>query len=474
MSYRLHVTVAGVLAISMGLAGCAAAASGGRDAGSAATSARAMAGSAKPRGARPVPTSKKDLPPRNACPPGPVPAPPAVPAPVATSPPDRVLVVNNKVSASAPAGARYTLSVIDPASRTVAGTVPVGNAPHHIYPVPGENEAYVTHFTGCALDVVNLNTDKVIGTVHTRYGPRHLAFSPHGRYAYVIDYYDATLSVIDTRTNRTVAEVPTGPYPNYPLASRNGRYVFVVNSGADTVTVLSAHAPFRVVATITVGRGPFSLAQTPDGRTVAVANTADNTLSLIDTHTLHVIATVPIRRPGQRDAVIAPRVTQKLNVRIAPGGRYAWVGDQFGADWAVINLPRRRLVATYPAGTGADILFLINRGPMAGQALGTARYAARLSVLAPSRPAITGSVTTVPGTRHPAPPYLGASGPPGAGPHVLALSPSGSTAYVTDRPGGTVSVLSLRGGRPAVAATIPVGMYPDGIAYIHYVHGTGG
>jgi YVTN family beta-propeller protein len=86
-----------------------------------------------------------------------------------------------------------------------------------------------------------------------------------------------------------------------------------------------------VVATLAVERDPFSLAQTPHGHTIAVANAGDNTLSLISARTLSVIATIPIRRPGQRNALTARRgLAQKLNVTTAPGGRYAWAGDQLG------------------------------------------------------------------------------------------------------------------------------------------------
>ena len=55
--------------------------------------------------------------------------------------------------------------------------------------------------------------------------------------------------------------------------------------------------------TITVGNGPVGVAVTPDGKHVYVANTGDNTVSVIDTATGAVSATIPVGTSPVRVAI---------------------------------------------------------------------------------------------------------------------------------------------------------------------------
>lgn len=383
---------------------------------------------------------------------------------------DQILAVNNR---PLPPDTTPHVEVISPATRTILRRVPVSSAPHHLYAVPGANQAYVSHLSGCGLDILDLNTDDVLGRIPTGPGPRHLVFSRDGSLAYSADYGGSTLTVLDTRANRAVVQIPTGKAPNYATLSADQRRVFVVNSSGDSVTVADAVAPFRVQATIAVGANPFDLELTPDGGTLAVTNAGDNTLTLIDVPRLAVTATVPLRRPGQGDRNSpGDGLTQKLNVRIASGGRYAWVGDQLGARWAVVDLAERRLATTIDASGGADILFELTKGPLAGTALGSARYGDALAVLDPNSPRLLGVVRTTAGMPGSGPTFDdGPDAPSGTGPHALVTDPSGTRGYVSDRPGNSISILDLSGRFPALLGTIAVGGYPDGLIYVGAVDG---
>lgn len=377
----------------------------------------------------------------------------------------------------APAGTPALVDVIDPGTNKVVRSIPVSPQPHHIYPVPGSNEAYISHFVGCSMDVVDLVDGRVIGQVGTGAGPRHLAFSPDGHYAYAIDYYGSSLSVIDTTSNATVASIPTGPEPNYPQTSADGRVVFVVNSGTDTVTVAQAIAPFRVLGSITVGKHPFDLALTPDGRTLVVANAGDDTVSFIDTATRTVTATTSIHPPPPAAAPATDPAKQKTNIRVSDDGRFAWVGDQMGSTFSVLDMSSRRLVAVLPAASGADIYTEITHGPARGHAITTARYGPFLDDVSTDPPALLGQIASAPNCpdARQCASVTGDTGPSGVGSHEAVLNPDATRAYVSDRPGAAVSVLDLTSGRPHLLANIstsygPFG-FPDGIAYVSFAGG---
>jgi YVTN family beta-propeller protein len=405
--------------------------------------------------------------------PGPPPAPPTVLQSGIPPPPDRVYAVDNHLPPDAAPATAALVDVIDPATDEVTSSITVAEQPHHIYPVPHSNEAFVSHFVGCAMDVIDLTTNTVIGQVGTQFGPRHLAFDQSGRYAYAVNYYAASVSVVDTTSNRTVATIPTGEFPNYPQTSADGSLVFVVNSGSNTVTVAHAQAPFTVVATLTVGSHPFNLALTPDGRTMVVANAGDDTASLIDIPTLGVSAPISIHRGTAPEAV--PN-RQKLNVGISSDGRYAWIGDQLGSAFSVIDLQTRTLATVIPAASGADEFTELPTGPSAGQAITTARYGGFLDVVTPSPPALLSMVSTVPSVPITSTDsYPGITGPEGAGSHLVVVNPDGTRAYVSDRPGGAVTVLDLSGGHPTFLRNIPTSYgrygYPDGLAYVTFTGG---
>jgi YVTN family beta-propeller protein len=73
---------------------------------------------------------------------------------------------------------------------------------------------------------------------------------------------------------------------------------FVHTHSGDFVQDLSASANY-VTARIDVGRDPRGMTFTPDGRRLLVANRLDDTLSVIDTRTNRVSATVPLEGPKE-------------------------------------------------------------------------------------------------------------------------------------------------------------------------------
>jgi YVTN family beta-propeller protein len=126
---------------------------------------------------------------------------------------------------------------------------------------------------------------------------------------------NGTVSVIDTATNSVVATIPVGPIPFAPIGvaiTPDGTRAYVTNAGDPfnsangTVSVIDT-ATNTVVASIPVGILPEAVAITPDGTRAYVANTTSGTASVIDIVTNTVVATVA--------GLLGP-----LGVAITPGG----------------------------------------------------------------------------------------------------------------------------------------------------------
>ena len=125
-----------------------------------------------------------------------------------------------------------------------------------------------------------------------------------------------------------------------------------------------------------------------------VTNSQDNTVSVIDTATASVIATVPVG--------LSPS-----GVAVTPNGRFAYVANQLGSTVSVISAASNTVVATVPVGFPRDIAITPN-----GAFAYVTSTVSNITVIDTASNTV---VTTIPASN----------------PFRLALAPSGDLGYVT-------------------------------------------
>jgi YVTN family beta-propeller protein len=84
---------------------------------------------------------------------------------------------------------------------------------------------------------------------------------------------------------------------------------YVTNRDSNTVSVIDT-ATNTVTATIPVGGGPIGVAVTSDGSKVYVANASSNSVSVIGTATNTVIATIPVNATPPIGVAVTPDGSQ--------------------------------------------------------------------------------------------------------------------------------------------------------------------
>ena len=96
-----------------------------------------------------------------------------------------------------------------------------------------------------------------------------------------------------------------------PLTSRRASSIaatrYTTLPGTGTVSVIDA-ARRQLVATITVGKRPWGLALSSDGKTLCVANGLSNTVSIVDTRSLRVVNVIQTGKKPWGIVMIEPRV----------------------------------------------------------------------------------------------------------------------------------------------------------------------
>jgi serine/threonine-protein kinase len=205
------------------------------------------------------------------------------PVEVAVSPDGRHAYVTNNNSGS--------VSVIDTDSDSVTATVTVGTAPSGIAVAPDGRHAYATNQASGSVSVIDTDSNTVTATIPVGQGPGDIAVSPDGRRAYTTNRLSGSVSVIDTGSTTVTATVPfTNPWD--VAVSPDGRRAYI-SDAVDSVSVLDT-ATNTIIARIPAGSRPEGVAVSPDGRHVYASNAWSHSVSVIDTASNNVTATVSL------------------------------------------------------------------------------------------------------------------------------------------------------------------------------------
>jgi len=256
-----------------------------------------------------------------------------------------------------------------------------------------------------------------------------VATTPPGTYAYVIT--GDQVSVIDIGSDSVRATVPVGDGPRGLAIDRADTHVYVANASSASVSVIDTWTN-TVTATIALaGSVPRAIAVTPDGGRVYVADGANNVVSVIDTATNAVTATISVGSHPERMAM-------------APDGRHVYVSNISGGSVSVIDTATNSVTAEIPV----EIPDGLQVSPD-----GTRVYvASELSVGVVDT--ATNSVSSIVAT--------------GESPYGVAVSGDGAHAYVTthdNRDGVAIHDLRIIDtATNTITATYPVGLDPYGIA----------
>src|SRR5262245_11206957 len=168
------------------------------------------------------------------------------------------------------------VAVIDTATRAIITRVPVGTYPYTTVMSADGSKVYVTNWGG------------------RRPGPTDVT---DGMFPVVVDPrtgipVSGTVSVIDTSSNTVLRSIDVGLHPSGMAMSPGGDRLFVTNANSDSISVIDTSTD-SVVKTLHVGEAgpdgapilgssPNAVTVSPDGKTIYVANAANNAIAVVD------------------------------------------------------------------------------------------------------------------------------------------------------------------------------------------------
>lgn len=168
-------------------------------------------------------------------------------------------------------------------------------APYDLVFSTDGKRAYVTESAEGAVAVIDVPRMAVIQRIPTGgEEPTNLALTPDGKTLLVSNSFSGSVALLDLEKGEPRAVVPLRGMPYGIAVMPDGRRAFVAVSQLDEVAVIDLSAA-EVVRRIPVGRRPRALTLSADGMTLAVANLAGGSVSVVNTETLAEEAQVRLK-----------------------------------------------------------------------------------------------------------------------------------------------------------------------------------
>ena len=167
-----------------------------------------------------------------------------------------------------------------------------------------------------------------------------IALSADGKWVWSVNPGAGNVSVIYTKTNKVVATIKVGEEPQSVALDPNNRYAYVANAASGTVTVIritrASAKRFRARVdrrrgTIRTGAEPWNIVVSPNGRRVFVANSGQDTITVIDTkgRRKKVIGHVNLQRSRCNDPVDRKRHFQPRGLAVTKNSKRLLVTSFF-------------------------------------------------------------------------------------------------------------------------------------------------
>lgn len=195
-----------------------------------------------------------------------------------------------------PAHADGVYEVFDTRKKEIIKRIPVQGSPHNVVGSSDGKRMYLSPVAGAAKNrniyVVDTATHSIVTTIDCYNAPRPIAISPDDKWLYVnTDNYLGFL-ILDLASNKVVGKSPYKLTEDEKEVRSRSHGIGVTPDGKEIwscdVTHNVIHAfdatqhPPKHIARIPTGGHPYWVTFTPDGKTLYLPNTADDTISVID------------------------------------------------------------------------------------------------------------------------------------------------------------------------------------------------
>src|SRR5215216_5157446 len=198
--------------------------------------------------------------------------------------------------------------IIDVRTLQLVKVIPVDIAPEHLSFSPDSRWYYQGNPEGDSISVIDMQSLTKIKTIPGFAEPLNVTFLPDGSKAYIGNYGAHWIGVVDVRRHELLKKIQVASVPgvakldpdkylgeihgiNIAALSNDGRTLYAADGDLGVVGVIDPLED-KVIKTIRVGKDPWRIYLSHDGKYGITPNNGDETISIIDLKAQKVAATL--------------------------------------------------------------------------------------------------------------------------------------------------------------------------------------
>jgi YVTN family beta-propeller protein len=261
------------------------------------------------------------------------------------------------------------VSIIDPATNKVVGTINGIEVSHGAASAPDGSHYYISNEAESTLDVVDPKTLKVTRNIPLSGHPNNIAVSKDGKRVYVsIAVAPGAVDVIDTASLEKVKSIPVKGAVHNTYVTPDGKYAVAGSIPSKTITVIDTQTETPAWSlTMDLGIRPMAFYTNPDGSTkwIFVQLTGFNGFAVVDFATRKEINRIklPELPPGKAPFLVGGN--ESHGMAITSDGKTLIVNSRLNTAIYSYSLPDLKLLGSSEVGLSPDWVTLTPDGKKA-------------------------------------------------------------------------------------------------------------
>jgi YVTN family beta-propeller protein len=240
------------------------------------------------------------------------------------------------------------VTVIDPATMKVVGSIKVGDNPHGLIASPDRRTLYVSVEGTDELVAVDIATNQVKSRAKVGRAPNEVSITSDGRFVFVPLRNDNAIDVVDTATMKAVDRMKAPAMPHNTYVSANGRHLYLGTMSGSRITIFDT-TTHKQLAEIAPGDWVRPIALRRDESLAYVALSKLHGFAVVDLKQEKTIRRVelPTLPPGTE---IPPYDTLTHGLALTPDERELYVTSMAGKAVYAFSVPELKQLAKIDVG----------------------------------------------------------------------------------------------------------------------------
>ena len=261
------------------------------------------------------------------------------------------------------------VSIIDPATNKVVGTIEGIEVSHGAAAAPDGGHYYISNESMKTLDVVDRKTLKVTKRIPLSGRPNNIAIGKDGRKVYVsIAVAPGAVDVIDTTSQEKVKSIPVKGAVHNTFVTPDGKYVVAGSIPSKVITVIDPQTETPAWSLeMDLGIRPMAFATNPDGSTkwIFVQLSGFNGFAVVDFATHKEIQRVKLPELPAGKEPFKVGGNESHGLAVTSDGKTLVVNSRLNSAIYTYSLPDLRLIGSVDVGLAPDWVTLTPDGKRA-------------------------------------------------------------------------------------------------------------